>query len=120
MAFAFLIISDSQSMSVEASLLGVPSIRFNDFAGKISVLEELEHKYRLTYGIPSSDPQGLLMKVDEFMKDKNLKKNFVERKNCMLKEKINTLDFMVWYLDSFPQSMNEPGIAWSTLESGNK
>ena len=51
MAFASLLISDSQSMSVESAMLGVPSIRFSDFAGRISVLEELENVYQLTFGV---------------------------------------------------------------------
>lgn len=106
MAFAALVISDSQSMSVEASLLGVPSIRFNDFSGKISVLEELEHKYQLTFGIPSTEPDRLFEKVDELMAEKNLKEIFHERKNKMMKEKINTLDFVVWFLDRFPESLD--------------
>ncbi len=41
---ATILISDSQSMSVEAAMLGVPSIRYSGFVGKISVLEELEYK----------------------------------------------------------------------------
>ena len=52
-------ISDSQSMSVESAILGVPSIRFSSFAGKISVLEELEHKYNLTFGINPDYPDKL-------------------------------------------------------------
>ena len=51
LASASLLVSDSQSMSVEAAMLGVPSIRLSDFAGRISVLEELEFKYQLTFGI---------------------------------------------------------------------
>ena len=48
--YADLFISDSQSMTVESAILGTPNIRFNDFVGKISVLEELEknmanHRY---------------------------------------------------------------------------
>ena len=42
-------------MAVEAAMLGTPSLRFNDFAGKIGVLEELEHKYELTFAIPPSE-----------------------------------------------------------------
>lgn len=52
---ASMLISDSQSMSVEASLLGVPSIRISDFVYKISVLNELESKYKLTFGFRPDD-----------------------------------------------------------------
>lgn len=42
LAFAEFFIGDSQSMTVESALLGVPAIRVNDFAGRISILRELE------------------------------------------------------------------------------
>ena len=71
--FASLYIGDSQSMAVEAAMLGVPSIRFNDFAGKISVLEELEHKYGLTYGIKTDQPERLFEKINELLAMPNLK-----------------------------------------------
>ncbi len=35
-------------MIAEAAVLGTPSIRFNDFVGKLGYLEDLEHKYGLT------------------------------------------------------------------------
>jgi predicted glycosyltransferase len=42
LAFADFFIGDSQSMTVESALLGVPAIRVNDFVGRISILRELE------------------------------------------------------------------------------
>lgn len=44
MAAARFVVSDSQSMTVEAALLGVPAIRVSDFAGRISTLKELEKR----------------------------------------------------------------------------
>ena len=54
--FASLYIGDSQTMAAEAAVLGTPSIRFNDFVGEISYLDELEHRYGLTYGIGTDFP----------------------------------------------------------------
>lgn len=51
MSFAEMIIGASQSMAVEASMFGTPNIRFNNFVGKISVLDELDKKYELSCGI---------------------------------------------------------------------
>ncbi len=42
MASAAFVVSDSQSMTAEAALLGTPPIRVNDFVGRISYLKELE------------------------------------------------------------------------------
>jgi len=106
LALASLVITDSQSLSVEASVLGVPSIRFNDFAGKISVLEELEHTYQLTFGIPSKEPDRLLEKVQELILNEKRAEIFRQRKEKMLQEKINPEDFFVWFLGSFPESFH--------------
>jgi predicted glycosyltransferase len=42
LALASLYVGDSQSMTAEAAVLGVPAFRLNDFVGRISYLRELE------------------------------------------------------------------------------
>ena len=50
MYYATMVIGDSQTMIAESAVLGTPAIRCNTFVGRLSYLEELEHKYELTYG----------------------------------------------------------------------
>lgn len=107
LSFASMLISDSQSMSVEAAMLGVPSIRFSDFAGRISVLEELEFKYKLTFGIKPSDQLKLYNKIDELLEDANLKMTFAFRQKKMLDDKINVTSFLTWFLQDYPESKNK-------------
>jgi predicted glycosyltransferase len=102
--FSKLFIGDSQSMSVEASMLGVPSVRFNDFAGKISVLEELEHKYGLTFGIKTSESDQLFEKVEELLSMENLREDFQKRRQTMLADKIDVTAFLVWFIENYPES----------------
>ncbi len=102
--FATLFIGDSQSMAVESAMLGVPSIRFNSFAGKVSVLEELEHKYKLTYGIHSSESNSLYSKIQELLEMKDLKEIFQQRRKKMLSEKIDVTAFMLWFIENYPES----------------
>ncbi|HHT23883.1 MAG TPA: DUF354 domain-containing protein [Bacteroidales bacterium] len=104
MAFASFVICDSQSMAVEAAMLGVPSIRFNDFAGKISVLEELEHKHGLTYGIQTSEPEKLYEKIEELLAIPNLQEEFQARRQRMLADKIDVTAFLVWFIENYPKS----------------
>jgi len=104
MAFSSLLISDSQSMSVEAAMLGIPSIRFSDFAGRISVLEELEYNYQLTYGIPTSQPEKLEALVDELLSIQNLNDIYKHRRERMLSEKIDVTAFFVWFIENYPES----------------
>ncbi len=105
LASASFLICDSQSMSVEAAMLGVPSIRFSSFAGRISVLEELEHKYQLTFGIKPDKPELLFNKIKELFELPNLKEEFQDRRKKMLKDKIDVTTFMVWLIENYPESV---------------
>jgi hypothetical protein len=109
-AFASLFIADSQSMIVEACMLGVPSIRYNSFVGKISVLEELEKKYSLTSGILNNNPVQLYRTVKNMLENVNLSKEFTERKNIMLRDKINVSEFFTWFIENYPQSKQEMSV----------
>lgn len=100
MAYATLYIGDSQSMAVEAAMLGTPSIRFNDFAGKIGVLEELENKYHLTIGIPSSDPDRLYKTITELLSSENLRNTYQERRKQMLADKIDVASFYTDFIEN--------------------
>ena len=91
-------------MAVEAAMLGTPSLRFNDFAGKIGVLEELEHKYELTFAIPPSDPQRLYDKVDALLSISDLRDTFQQRRQKMLSEKIDVAAFFTWFIENYPES----------------
>ena len=102
---ASLLICDSQSMSVEAAMLGIPSIRYSSFAGRISVLEELEHTYNLTYGITPGEEDKLIQTLEELLSTKNLKEIFQERRQKMLSEKIDVTEFLEWFIKNYPLSI---------------
>lgn len=109
MAFATLYIGDSQSMAVEAAMLGIPSLRFNDFVGKkkIGVMEELEHVYGLTYGISSHEPEQLYSKIEELLAMPNLREEFQTRRQKMLADKIDVTAFFTWFIENYPSSAKE-------------
>jgi len=103
--FADIYIGDSQTMAAEAAVLGTPSIRFNDFVGKLGYLEELEHKYGLTYGIKTSEPEKLFQKIDELLAMPNLKEEWQKRRQKMLSDNIDVTAFMVWFIENYPESV---------------
>lgn len=104
MAFASLLVSDSQSMSVEAAMLGTPSLRYSDFSGRISVLEELEQKYHLTFGIPTNSAERLIAKAQEILSMENPKETFQIRRQKMLDDKIDVTAFITWFVEDYPKS----------------
>ncbi|MBL4706572.1 MAG: hypothetical protein JKY54_18735 [Flavobacteriales bacterium] len=82
---AKLYIGDSQTMAAEAAVLGTPSLRFNDFVGKLSYLEELEHEFGLTFGFTTNQSELLLEKIDELLNDEQLEETWKVRQQKMLK-----------------------------------
>lgn len=107
LAFASLFVGDSQSMCVEAAMLGVPSLKFNDFAGRISILEDLEKKYQLTCGFKTSQGEELLSKIEEIFTNSDLKSIYQERRKSMLMDKTNVTSFYVWLIKNFPDSIDQ-------------
>lgn len=103
--FAELLITDSQSMCVEASILGTPSVRYSDFSGRISVLEELEHTYGLTYGIHTSKTGSFYNKIKELLRNENLKKEWHMKRDKMLTGKIDVTAFWTWIITYYPYSI---------------
>ena len=103
--YADMYIGDSQTMAAEAAVLGTPSLRFNDFVGKLGYLEELEHKYGLTYGIKTAEPEKLYQKIEELLHVPDLSEEWQRRKRKMLSEKIDVTAFMVWLVENYPESV---------------
>lgn len=101
LAFAAIYIGDSQTMAAEAAVLGTPSIRFNDFVGKLGYLEELEHEFGLTFGIPTENVSLLYEKVQELLDKKDLKKEFQIKKMKMLETTIDVTKLWKDYFKNF-------------------
>lgn len=104
MAFASLYIGDSQTMAAEAGVLGVPFVRYNGFVGRIGYLDEIENKYQLGYGIKPEYPDELLKKVEELVQNKNTISHFKAKRSLMLEEKINYSEFLIWFIEQYPES----------------
>jgi predicted glycosyltransferase len=111
LAEAQLLVSDSQSMSVEAAMLGTPSVRFSDFAGRIGVLEELEHEYQLTRGIRTSEPERLIDVVRDLASQANLRELAADRRKLMLSHSTDVAAFVAGVVDGFPASIDLCGRA---------
>jgi predicted glycosyltransferase len=100
MAFASLYIGDSQSMAVEAAMLGTPNIRVSSFSGKISVLEELEHIYQLTTGIHPQEEKSILSTIQNMLANQNGKSEYAQRRAKMLQDKVDVTAWLTNLLSS--------------------
>lgn len=105
--YADLFIGDSQTMSTEAAMLGTPFIRYNDFVGKISTMNEIEKKYKLGYGILTKDKDKFFKNVTKLAADKDLKKKWKKKRQAMLDDKIDLTAFLIWFFETYPTSANK-------------
>lgn len=107
LAFASIFVGDSQSMTIEAAVLGTPSVRCNTFVGRCPVIEELEQRYGLTYGFLPRNEKKMLEKVKALINTPDLRQEWRSRRDRMLRDKIDLTAWMVGFVEHYPQSLHE-------------
>lgn len=105
--FAKLLITDTQTMTTEAGILGTPVVRCNSFVGKNDMgnFIELEHKYNLIFSF--RNPNHAIEKALAILEDHTIKQQWKEKKQRLLNDKIDITAFMVWYIENYPMSFKE-------------
>lgn len=96
LAMADMVVGDSQTIAAEAAVLGTPSLRCNTFVGRLSYLEELEHKYGLTVGIRPDCFSQVLNRIDQWLATPDLRDRWQARRQAMLNDCVDVTD---WILD---------------------
>ena len=107
LAFSKMIISDSQTMTIEAAVLGIPSMRINTFIGKSTVIEELEDKYKLCYGILPSNENLIMKTLKELITNEKLEEDWQVKRKTLLRDKIDFNQWMVNYFETEIKKLND-------------
>ena len=95
MAFSKMIISDSQTMTIEGAVLGIPAIRVNTFVGQSKVIQELEEKYKLAFGILPTEEELVLRTVRELLYSPDTDTTWAQRRELLLLDKTDLTKWMV-------------------------
>jgi uncharacterized protein len=103
--FASLYIGEGATMASEAAMLGTPSIFVSSLAGKLGYLNEQEKTYDLLYNF--TDHNTALVKAMEILRDPKSKENWRDKRERLLKEKIDVTAFMTWFIENYPESNKE-------------
>lgn len=104
MYYASLYVGDSQTMTSEAAVLGVPALRCNTFVGRIAYLEEEEHQYGLTYGFTPDQFDLLVEKLESMLANPTLKEDWQKKRQKLLNDKIDVSAFFTWFVENYPDS----------------
>ena len=107
LAFAQMLVSDSQTMTSEAAILGTPSFRCNSFVGRISYLEEEEKRYKLTKAFLPRQFDWMLESIKQHLQMTDLKEEWSRRRARLLEDKIDVTAFWVWFVENYPRSRDQ-------------
>jgi predicted glycosyltransferase len=107
LAFASMLVTDSQTVTTEAACLGVPVVRCNSFVGDDDMgnFIELEQKYGLIFSL--RDPKKAIEKAKELAQKSNLKDEWKERKEKMLQDKVEFTKYLVNLVEGWPGSLGK-------------
>ena len=102
MYYATLFIGDSQTMTSEAALLGTPAIKLNSFAGRLSIPNELEQRYKLCYSFLPDEFGQMLLQIKTLLETPDLKAQWSRRQAGMLADKIDLTTYLVNFVLTYP------------------
>ena len=107
--YADLFIGDSQSMHVEAGLLGTPSIRSNKWVvskNKVNVIEYLESEFNLGISIAPGNTEEIIQTTLN-LSDSKMKEKWKEKRDIFFQKNTNFTNFILWFIENYPKSKTE-------------
>lgn len=100
--YAQLLVCDTGTMAWEAAVLGTPAIAYGSFTAQFGNFIELEQKYDLLYCFRESG--RAIKKALELIQQPNLKEEWAEKRQRLLKDKVDLTGFMSWFIENYPES----------------
>ena len=101
MACCTLFVGEGATMASECAVLGTPAVYVNSLQ-RGYILEEQD--YGLAFSFVNG--HGVLEKVKELLEDTELDEKIKHAHAKLISEKINVSDFLVWFIENYPQSFS--------------
>ena len=104
MAYCSLFVGDSQTMTSEAAVLGIPAFKCNTFAGRLSVPNMFEQKYGLCYSYHPTDFALMTQHIERLLGTDpgQLSEEWQHKRATMLGDMIDVASFFTEYIENFP------------------
>ena len=104
MAHAALVFSEGATMAAEAAVLGVPTVHCSDL--RPGYIGDLEKRHGLLRSFDRHDFRSALASGMEFLEDRGEFRQALDgRRDEMLSESVDVVEFLVWFVDQFPKSV---------------
>lgn len=109
LAFADLLVSDSGTVAAEAAVLGTPNLHLSTWAGRLSYLEEYEHRYGLMYAFKHDKVSDFMAQLDRWLAEPNLRQLLAAGHQRLLRENVDVAEwFTNFLLDGMPRPTFKP------------
>lgn len=103
-SYAAMFLGDSQTMTSEAAVLGVPALKCNTFAGRLSVPDKLEKEFGLCYSFTPASFDAFMEKAGSILELSNSHEVWAEKRNRFLQKSIDVTSFFTWFILHYPES----------------
>jgi predicted glycosyltransferase len=103
--YAKMFIGDSQTMTSEAAVLGVPALKCNSFAGDLSVPNELQDKYGLCYSYKPDMFPDMMARIRSLLCEPDLAEIWSEKRTRLLAEKSNPNEFFKQTIENISRQL---------------
>lgn len=102
MAYSSMFLGDSQTMTSEAAILGVPALKCNTFAGKLSVPNLLERDYGLCCSYQPEQFEQMLAQVKQLLNQDPdaVRREWQQKRQRFLDDHIDVTAFFVDYIEN--------------------
>ena len=105
MYYASLVFGESGTMSEEAAMLGTPAIQLDTKGAYYT--RHLQNDYGLMKLFTTSEKDQIeaINYGVKLLQDSKLKEKWAEKRDLMLKEKVDVTSFLVWLVEDYPESI---------------
>lgn len=102
MAYSSMFLGDSQTMTSEAAILGVPALKCNTFAGRLSVPNMLENRFDLCYAYTPDCFDEMYHRIGQLLSKPQdaLRYEWNQKRQRMLNELVDPTAFFLNYIEN--------------------
>ena len=103
--YANIYVGEGGTMASESAILGTPAVLMSSLAKFCGTQIDMHSNYDLLYYY--DDPELAIQKAVDLIQQPNLKKEWAEKRQKLLNDKIDVTQFMVDLIENYPDSLDK-------------
>jgi len=99
-AYARMIVGDSQTMAAEAAVIGTPSLRVSTFSGRLGYLNEIERRYKISISYHPNYVESLFQRLDELLASQEKLEEMRASHAQLIADKCDVANWFIGFLEA--------------------